>query len=36
MKEMYTKPVVSVEEFKVAEDVMTASGIDQIQGEDDM
>lgn len=25
MKEIYTKPVSEVEEFKVAEDVMTAS-----------
>lgn len=31
MKEIYTKPVSEIEEFKVSEDVMTASfaGIEQ-------
>lgn len=26
MKEIYSKPVVKVEEFKIAEDILTASG----------
>lgn len=34
MKEMYTKPVVSVEKFETA-DVVTTSGINQFPGEDD-
>ena len=34
MKELYTKPVVDVEEFKT-DDVITTSGIDKIPGEDD-
>lgn len=35
MKEMYTKPVVSVEEFKTADVITTSQNIDQIQGDDD-
>ena len=26
MKEVYSKPVVKAEEFKIAEDILTASG----------
>jgi hypothetical protein len=35
MKEIYTKPVVAVDEFNSVDVVTTSTGVDQIEGNDD-